>query len=336
MIIITFQNLFDTNFNIASKIKILILSVFSGLSWEKCIINFAFYVFSWIILLIFLIYNIDNYMKNSGIKNINYNVLISLIMIIIFIIIFIIYVYGINNPYVKCRRKLLLYSISTIVASVSTINSIEGMYKNNFNYVDIFNFQFILLLFALILSVDKVMENFTILFKEYNNSELVISSKICENCIILSVTFPVVRDKIKSYVINFVGEVKKTFTIYKGFNFGKKLLVIICFIFSIVFLIFVLKLEYLLESKSGIIMFKFTDVIRNMFYSFNELVGYKISNILWMILVVIAKVFLVVLIIIISIFCLIYIGDTGLSIIGIFKDSFSKKSYLLVYLFWVL
>jgi hypothetical protein len=52
--------------------------------------------------------------------------------------------------------------------------------------------------------------------------------------------------------------------------------------------------------------------------------------------VVIAKVFLVVLIIIISIFCLIYIGDTGLSIIGIFKDSFSKKSYLLVYLFWVL
>ncbi|WP_446897212.1 hypothetical protein ACSVC9_09285 [Clostridium sp. LBM24168] len=220
----------------------------------------------------------------------------------------------------------MLYSISTIVASVSTINSIEGIYKNNFNYVDIFNFQFILLLFALILSVDRVMGNFTILFKEYNNSKLAISSKICENCIILSVTFPVVRDKIKNYVINFVREVKKTFTIYKGFNFGKKLLVIICFIFSIVFLIFVLKLEYLLESKSGIIMFKFTDVIRNMFYSLNELVGYKISNILWMILVVIAKVFLVVLIIIVSIFCLIYIGDTGLNIIGIFKDSFSKKS----------
>jgi len=251
--IIVFQNLFDTDFNVITKVRLLVLSVISDAKIKKVIFSGLFYIISWIILVWFLSDSVDKYLNSKKIKIVSENTTLGFIILISFIIIFIVQVYGTNDIYIKCKRKLLLYGLSTIIASIITINSINSMYKNQIG-VNILNFQFLVLVFSLIISIDGFVGNYTTLISEYNKKHKSIAS--CNNCEICKakiITIETICSQITNYIKEILYGMKNVLNLFISYNIRRKITLIVsipaCIIFTLIFndiFLFVLqRVEYI-------------------------------------------------------------------------------------------
>jgi hypothetical protein len=310
---ITFQNLLDDKFNIASKIKLLILSLVRDISIKGVFYNLTFYILSWIGLVYILSYITDNYIKVTGLEVVNENVFISYIFLASLLIMFIIYTYGINDSYKKNKRKLMLYGLSTIIVSVSTLNSIESMYKDKIGYTNVFTFQFFVLLFALILSVDRVASNITTLINEFSKKYCAdFDSNFCD-CLASKITFDLFFSGIKKLIILFFIRIKNGYSIFysyfsqfKKLSITKKLLVLAyIFIFAPAlmysFFKFFSKYDYLTNQVN------IDKLINSTIYSIDRISGYSFSKItlmLFKLLGIILIILIVLSAIIASIICI--------------------------------
>ena len=270
--VIVFQNLFDDKFNIITKVKLLILPLISNINIKRSALNILFYVVSWLILVYFLGRSLDKYMDSNNLKNINQNAVVSYIMLISFIIIFIVQVYGINDIYVRCRRKLLLYGLSTIISLISTIKSIDSMYKNQMGYNDILNFQFIVLVFTLIVSIDRFVGNYSTLIGEYCKRYIqVVRCNKCENCNAKNITIESLWLKLITYLRKSLCRVIEGFSIFKTYSNRKKIKIIIWIPISMV-------LSILALFIGGLFSKIFECVLNYVFHNI-ELATYGVGNI---------------------------------------------------------
>lgn len=269
--VIVFQNLFDETFNIITKVKLLILPVISNVNIKRSAFNVLFYLVSWFTLVYVLSSAFDKYMDSNSLKNINPNAVMSYIMLISFIIMFIIQVYGINDLYVRCKRKLLLYGLSTVISLISTIKSIDGMYKNNMGYNDILSFQFIVLLFTLIVSIDRFVSNYSTLITEYckkNTPE--VSCNKCENCKAKNITIESLWMKLITDFRKFLIGIRERFNLFKACSNSKKIKIIICLPISI---ILTLLLIFISEKLCEILLYALNYISSNI-----ELATYGVGN----------------------------------------------------------
>ncbi|MBI6875616.1 hypothetical protein [Clostridium aciditolerans] len=307
---ITFQNIFDADFNIASKIKVLLFSVFEGLTIKQVFTNIGTYCGISFGLFIWLYISIHNYIKAFNINKISKESMLQLIVIIVLILTFIIYVYGINNSDTKNKRKLVLYGISALVTFISTIN----------NITEILDFKFVGSIIGVILSIDRFANAYGALMKNYYEKNRCLNETMKELCEEKNLTFENIDSFIKNRFSKFIKSIKDLYYIFKSLENKKKFKVILYIIFSPVIVI------VLIGIGANIAIFGMNFIEKFFHYMFYKLnyATYGVEGVLWGILRAILKLVGIVLYIIVLVICILYILDTILNIRNKLKN---KKKF---------
>ncbi|WP_315080646.1 hypothetical protein [uncultured Clostridium sp.] len=232
--IITFKNLLHKDFNLASKIKLLILSIFDELNIKRIFEEFIFCICVWLALMFLLTLFMYKYIIENNVNNINFNTSLGIILLAASITTLIIYVYGSNDMYISYKRKLLLYSVSTIITLITTLDSLKDIYNNP--NVDIVNFKFMTLIFTLIMSIDRCITSYTNLIKEYKNKSREFIEKRGEE-LLKQINSIAQSFNIKKYFILFIQLIKQICLLYKLSDSKKKREIIIFLLSSLVIII---------------------------------------------------------------------------------------------------
>lgn len=298
--IIAFQNILDADFNIASKIKVLIFSVFDGLTIKRIFINIGMYCGISFGLFIWLGISIHSYIKTFNINKIDEENMLWLIFTIALILTFIIYVYGINNSYIRNKRKLILYGISALVTFISTID----------NITKILDFKFAGLIIGLILSIDRFANAYSALMKEYYKKNKCVNENMKEFCEEKNLTFKDITLVIKNCFSRFTELIQNSYCIFKSFENKKKIKAILYIIFSPVIAIALVGIMGNVAIFASRFAGKFSNYV---FYKLNY-ATYGVEGVLWSIPRAILKLLGVVLYIFVFVICILYILDTILNI----------------------
>lgn len=301
LIIVCFQNLFDENFNIASKFKLLILALFKDVPINGLIRIMGKVIFLYIGGYIVLTYAIatafDPYIgtlitNDAVIKNIIYGALILSL-----IIIFLIKVYGINDLFRRSRRKVVIYSISTIISAITTLNSASGIASGQETSY-IISIEFVGLAIALILSVDKLASSLKEMVKEYNN---IYQHNLCKSCIIENLSIENLYNRIKYFIIDKLGLLKSYYQYIKGLSFFRR-------IFLCLYLVVIIPIafKYITTEKIGKLLTEVDRIFTRGIYGISSLIEEKTKfkvDYFYNFIILILKGLFVFMIIIIGITC---------------------------------
>lgn len=310
LLIIVLQNIFDTDFNIALNIKVLIFSVFDGLTIKELFKNIGILFGMSIGLFTWLVISVDKYIRSFNITKVNQESMLQLIVIIVLILTFIIYVYGINNSYSRNKRKLILYGIAALVTFISTID----------NITEILDFKFVSSIIGLILSIDRFVNAYSGLMDNYEKSNKCSPENAKEFCEEKNLRFENIALVTKNNINRFVDSNKKMWHIFKSMKNKKKIQLILYIVFVPIFAFVV---EGIILSVFG---YGGNFIERNFHYIFYKL-NYETSGVegvLWDIPRMILKLAGIILYISSFIICILYIVG---SIINI-RDELKNKRKL--------
>lgn len=301
LIIVCFQNLFDENFNIASKFKLLILALFQGITINGLILTIVKVIFLYFAGWMALTYAIgtvfDPYIGTFFTSDIEIKNIFNAVLIFSLIIIFLIQVYGVNNSFKSSRRKVVIYSISTIIAVITTLNSISKITKGQeFSYV--FSIEFVSLTLALILSVDRVASSLKTMAKEYNNFY---NDTLCKPCIIEDLSFMVVKNKIKYFLVEKLDTLKSYYHDIKKLSLFRKSLLFLYLIVVVPILFKYITPESIAKVQTVIDSF-FTRGLYYISSLIEEKTKFKVDYI-YNFVILLLKIFVTFIIIVTGIFC---------------------------------
>lgn len=287
LLVVSLQNLFNENFNIANKVKLLILALFQDIKFNKWSVGLFF--FGWIVLTIILCTIFDPYVGTIFINDVEIKNIMFASMIFSFIIIFLILVYGIEDPIKSSRRKIVIYGISTIITFSTTLNSISKIINGQeFAYVT--SIEFISLVLVLIISVDRLALNLKTTIEKYDER---FNCTNCKSCVVEKYTYIYVVDYVKSMASEKINQIKLIYHDIKGLSKIRKMVLLISISFLLLLCFNPDNIEKwnLIMNQYGASRFH---ILINFFedkFNFNmELIGsilFKIIMVLFVILIII-------------------------------------------------
>ncbi|AVK48995.1 hypothetical protein AXY43_13730 [Clostridium sp. MF28] len=310
LLIITFQNIFDVDYNIAFKIKVLIFSVFDGLTIKQLLKNVGIFCGISIGLFTWLIISVNKYITDFNIAKINEESMLQLIVIIVLILTFIIYVYSINSSYSRNKRKLILYGISALVTFISTIN----------NITEILDFKFVTSIIGLILSIDRFANAYSGLMESYSKNNECNPETTKEFCEEKNLTFEDLILITKNFFSKLISLIKNVWYKFKPMENKKKIQLILYIIFAPIIAFIV---EGLIVSILGYGGSFIEGIFQYIFYKLNY-ETYGLEGVLWDIPRIIFKLIGIIIYIVAFIICISYIIGSILNMINGLKD---KKKF---------
>lgn len=299
LFIISFQNILDKNYNIANKMKMLFLSISEGITFGGICKSFLFYIvgcFSIFLWLISVMYN-DKIDENQ----------VILIIMLVCILEFIIFVYGTSDFYIRNRRKLLLYGISSIVTFVSTVNSLSG----TFDSIDL---KFCASIMGLILSIDRFTNTYSSLMKDYetnHKSDVKDTEELCEK---MNLTFGQIYNIIKDKLCRYINNLQQKLGNFIKKEYKEKIKIILRIVFSLIFAIIVTSIVFIIGIGGSEYAVKILgDVLNYIVYSL-EFADTGLVGVFWGIVRFIIKMLLCIAYCISVMFCLFFIKNSLKSI----------------------
>lgn len=247
------QNIFNEHYNPMKKVRILIQALLYKFNIKKfgVMITVNFGVFASLFFLI-------KEMINSYIKD--YNISVDILnqieifeLLITFIIFYFIYVWAIEDSIIRAKRRLFLYILSSLFLVFTTANSLyELLVKSEYNNLSFSYMKFIILIVALLASVDKVFDSLKGLEKVYNEilDERGIQSDKYSFDIYNEVIeykkgmIELLRNKIKQF-LNELNEIKKLFLLL---NAKQRLEFFLFMSICIIFILLILFMTFKLDS----------------------------------------------------------------------------------------
>lgn len=239
LLVVTAQNLFDSKFNMPKKVKKLILALFYDVKLENMLLRTLLASFVYIIAFSILFYVIGTaftpYEGSIITKTSQINTTIFASIIISFIIIFLVQVYGINNPIKSSKRKIAIYLLSTIILITTTIGTLQNK-TLGMDYSKVININFLSLIVAIIISVDRCLSNVSALIKEY---EKINEYSKCETCNALKFSFKPRINNIKQCISTNLVNIKSLYNDFIKTPLKNRVLMCsFCIVFLIIYFIY--------------------------------------------------------------------------------------------------
>lgn len=224
---IAIQNLTDPKYNMVTKFKIICKSITMGFNKKDVVISFFSFIFTSSILcyLIIHIVDFDKIYLESG-KS------IQIIYILVFaslIITYIIYVYGINDLNKRNNRKIILYSISTLITVYSSLNLLK-----DFKTFEL-NSKVVAIMVSMIVSIDNFIKSCSWII-ENNSPKNEKDTCLIEFCEEKGLTFDLIFKRTKKYYHKIKINIAYILKGLIELKFTGLLLLLICIIIPVIML----------------------------------------------------------------------------------------------------